>query len=216
MDTACLGIARINGACAEVITISGIEWNIVATSSGITQVFGASVVIIAGLASVYTTSGVNVTGIISAGISIVAIHVRLHAFSEGVVALVDLAIDGCTSNVEALVTSNGRMVASTIGSSRVACVIGARIKIFATLLSISASSGWDTAGNQTSIGRGTNCRRGLTSKGGITKVVGAIVAIVTHDTVVNATISIDSSGASPLLTFVSIIASSRTHASGST
>lgn len=108
------------------------------------------------------------------------------------------------------------MVTTSVSASRMASVISAGVVILATLGSVLTSSSWDTAWNKAFVLRSTNGGSSLTSEGRIAKVVGAEVAIVTDNSGVNTSVSVDSSSASSLFTFVPIIASRRADASGST
>jgi hypothetical protein len=206
-NTSNLGIASIVGTSIVIIAVSGVEWNVVASSLGITEVLGASILVIANSSGVHAFSGSNIAGINSARVSIIAVKVGGLTSSKVVVALVDLAVNWWASDVEASIAGNLGMVASSVSSSWSTGIVGARVKVLTALDSEFASAGGNATWEHALIGRSADRGSDLAASGWIAVVVSAEVSIVASNWGIDASVSIDSSGASSCETFVSGVTS---------
>jgi len=217
VNTTNLRVARIFGAVAVVVTITGIKSRIVAPSLDVAEIKCAKVAIVASLSSVDAHSSGSIAGIGSASVSIVTVLGSCNAGSLSVIALVFHAIDGRASDVETSVASNGGMIAPIVGCSRMACVIGARIEIFARSNGESTSTGRVASRYLAVVCRGADSRSiSLASFGRDTVVISAKVSIVANGGGVRTSVSILSSSASSHFTLVTSVASGGADTSGST
>jgi len=208
VDTSSGWDARVNGASTSIITVSGIERNKVASSLGVAHVLGALVSIVADLSDSGTVSSDHIARINGASVSIIANNRGSIALSVIVVALVELAFDGSTGDVEASVTRNGWVWASCLGNSGGnASIISALVEVFTALGGILASNCWVAGWESANIGGSANSGGSLTSQSVVAEVVSAEVSIIANDVGIGASVSVGSWSAGSSLAFESVITS---------
>jgi len=199
--------ARVNGASASIITVSGIERNKVASSHRVAHVLGALVSIVADLSDSGTVSSDQIARINGASVSVIANNWGSNAFSVIVVALVSLAFDGSTGDVEALIARNDGMGASYLGNSGGnASVISAWVKVFTALGGVLASNCWVARWDSANIGSSADSGGSLTSQDVVAEVISAEVSIIANDVGIGASVSVGSLSAGSSLAFESVIA----------
>jgi len=116
----------VDSANTVIITVSGVEGNVVTSSGGAAIVVSAGISVIAVNSGVSAETSVNVTSVKGASVATCTIERSWVTMSIGVVAGIDLAVDGGTGNVEASVARNQGVNTSSCG---VASVCSARISV---------------------------------------------------------------------------------------
>jgi len=130
MNTSNLYITSVNSADTVIVAVSGdIVGNIVASLLDITEIVSASISIVAVVEGVYAFSSCKITTIISASIAIIAANGNGIANSVGNIALIVEAIElraGYNNWIFTLVAIYGNVSASSL---KVATVSSARVII---------------------------------------------------------------------------------------
>jgi len=191
--------ATIGSANTVIVAVSSVEGNVVTSSGGAAIVVSAGISVIAINSGVSAETSVNVTSVKGASVATCTIERSWVTMSIGVVAGIDLAVDGGTGNVEASVARNQGVNTSSCG---VASVCSARIAIITVDQTVNASTGRVASGGVALVGRSADKRSSCASSCWVAAVHKTEVSIAADSVGVCASVSSKSESAGSNQTLV--------------